>query len=95
MLEEWQRIFEHIDRTTSSSEGEIDPAAIEAAVAEARLDSAITLLPFTVRAQSVLQRLNVHRVSDLLAQRVFQLYRLSGVGNRTRREIAEMWRRLG
>ncbi|MBV8452487.1 MAG: hypothetical protein JOZ29_09475 [Deltaproteobacteria bacterium] len=47
MLEDWQRIFEHIDRTTSSSEGEIDPAAIEAAVAEARLDSAITLLPFT------------------------------------------------
>jgi len=94
MLEEWRRIFEHIDRTSSSSEGEVDPAAVEAAVTEARLDSAITLLPFTVRAMSVLQRLNVHRVSDLLAQRVSRLYRLSGVGNRTRREIAEMWQKL-
>ncbi len=94
MVQEWRKIFAHIDSTTSSSEGEVDEKAVDAAVAEARLDSPISLLPFTVRAQSVLQRLNVHRVSDLLAQRVFTLYRLSGVGNRTRKEIAEVWQKL-
>ena len=99
MLKEWRAVFADLDRSTSSTDsGDADEktldARMDAALSEVTRDSTLTSLPFTLRAQSVLQRLNLTRVRDLLEMQVFRIYRLPGVGNRTRREIGRAWEKL-
>ena len=99
MLKEWRVVFADLDRSTSSTDsGDADEktldARMDAALSEVTRDSTLTSLPFTLRAQSVLQRLNLTRVRDLLEMQVFRIYRLPGVGNRTRREIGRAWEKL-
>jgi predicted Ser/Thr protein kinase len=95
MLRAWRAVFAEIDKTTSSSEGdEADQAVLDSALAEATRESPLSALPLSLRAQSVLQRLNLVKVGDLLKMQVFRLYRLPGVGNRTRREIGTVWEAL-
>jgi protein kinase-like protein len=99
MLKAWRAVFADLDRSTSSTDsGDADEktldARMEAVLSEVTRDSTLTSLPFTLRAQSVLQRLNLTRVRDLLEMQVFRIYRLPGVGNRTRREIGRAWEKL-
>jgi hypothetical protein len=99
MLKAWRAVFADLDRSTSSADsGDADEKTLdsrmETALSEVTRDSTLTSLPFTLRAQSVLQRLNRTRVRDLLEMQVFRIYRLPGVGNRTRREIGRAWEKL-
>ncbi len=99
MLKAWRAVFADLDRSTSSTDsGDADEKTLdermEAVLSEVTRDSTLTSLPFTLRAQSVLQRLNLTRVHDLLEMQVFRIYRLPGVGNRTRREIGRAWEKL-
>ncbi len=99
MLKAWRAVFADLDRSTSSTDsGDADEktldARMDAALSEVTRDSTLISLPFTLRAQSVLQRLNLTRVRDLLEMQVFRIYRLPGVGNRTRREIGRAWEKL-
>jgi hypothetical protein len=99
MLKAWRSVFADLDRSSSSTDsGDVDEktldARMEAALSEVTRESTLTSLPFTLRAQSVLQRLNLTRVRDLLEMQVFRIYRLPGVGNRTRREIGRAWEKL-
>jgi hypothetical protein len=99
MLKAWRAVFADLDRSTSSTDsGDADEKTLdgrmETALSEVTRDSTLTSLPFTLRAQSVLQRLNLTRVRDLLEMQVFRIYRLPGVGNHTRREIGRAWEKL-
>jgi serine/threonine protein kinase len=71
-----------------------DEAAMNAAVSTSTRDTALVELHLTPRALDVLGRVNVHTAGDLADTSLQVLQMLSGVGDKTRREIGRLARRL-
>ena len=88
MLREWRHIFEKIDgpRSRTTSE-DFDLAS---AVESATLTTSVASLVSSVRESSALDRIHVNTVEDLLRVHLRKIYRLPGVGNQTRRNIARL-----
>lgn len=87
MLRAWRHVFETVDQPvsgTATDEG-FDSAAV---VASATLTTQIITLGLSTRAANVLDRINVITVGELLLVPLNRIYKLRGVGNKTRREIA-------
>lgn len=87
MLRAWRHIFEAVDLPASGAEEDFD---IEAAVANSTLATQVVTLGLSTRAANALDRLNVITVRDLLLIPLNKIYKLRGVGNKTRREIAAL-----
>lgn len=88
MLREWRRIFEGIDKPVSgTTEGDFDRTS---AIENATLSTQIVSLGLSTRAANALDRINVITVRELLLVPLNRIYKLRGVGNKTRREIADL-----
>lgn len=85
MLRAWRDLFVHARSAA--------PVATQAP-ATITLDTQIGLLEFSSQALATLTRLNINTVAELLALPLNELVRMSGVGNRTRREISDRVRQL-
>jgi serine/threonine protein kinase len=87
MLQAWKLIFEGVDEPVSgSSSGEaVDRSA---AIQEADLKTQLVSLGLSTRAANAIDRINVLTVKDLVRVPLRKIYRLPGVGNKTRLEIA-------
>ncbi len=90
MLEAWRNIFSAIDRSATEHEEEFAPSIPESVQAGTQL----VLLGLSTRLLNTLDRLNLVTVRDLLAFPLRQIYRLPGVGNKTRRELGELVKQL-
>jgi serine/threonine protein kinase len=93
MLRAWRHCFENIEASTSATDSG-DGDRIEAAIATATFETAVAELHLGARASNALDRANIITVADLLNTSQYSLNRLRGVGNRTRKEIADVVRRL-
>ncbi len=97
MLRAWRHVFEAEARPTHrEDEARIDE--LKRALAEAKLDTQLAVLPLSGRVASAVERLGAATVRELLAQPVMRVLGMRGVGNKTRRELrlilAELARRL-
>jgi serine/threonine protein kinase len=93
MLRAWRAVFRGVDGRVSES----DPGAavdLEARLEHATLDTPVTLLGLSTRAVNALDRRNIVTVGDLLDARIVEIYRMPGVGHKTRREIGDLVRAL-
>ncbi|MGW4420856.1 BREX system serine/threonine kinase PglW [Streptosporangium sp. NPDC004631] len=93
----WQVAFEAVPpaAATPASVNPVTGEELDQAVARAVLDTAIAAAGLTPRAVDALHRIDVRTVRDLLARSPFELSRLSGVADPTKREIrrrAKQWR---
>lgn len=86
MLWAWQNIFKDIEQPAFGKQSKAQTAA---AIENANLSTGIINLGLSTLAVSVLDRLGVVTAEDLLKTSLRQLYRLRGVGSRTRQEIVE------
>jgi serine/threonine protein kinase len=87
MLWAWQNIFKDIEQPALGKQSKDET---EAAIENANLSTPIINLGLSTLAVSVLDRLGVLTVEDLLKTSLRQLYRLRGVGSRTRQEIVDL-----
>jgi len=87
MLRAWRHIFEAVDQPASGAEDDFD---IEAAISNATLATQVIALGLSTRGANALDRLNVITVKDLLLVPLNKIYKLRGVGHKTRREIAKL-----
>jgi serine/threonine protein kinase len=88
MLEAWRDLFKG---TGPAEADDSDPAIdLAAAIAGATLDTPVTALGLAKRALTSLDRLNVDTVRQLLSMNLRRVWRLRGVGHKTRRHLAEM-----
>jgi serine/threonine protein kinase len=87
MLRAWRHIFEAIDQPAAGTEVDFD---ITAAISNATLTTQVITLGLSTRAANALDRLNVITVRDLLLVPLNEIYKLRGVGHKTRREIAAL-----
>ena len=71
-----------------------DEGALDAAVKASTKDTALVEFHLTPRALDVLGRVNVHNAGDLADTSLQVLQRMSGVGDKTRREIGRLARKL-
>lgn len=96
ILREWTSIFATIDEparpVTTTDETSDGPAF----VLPDRLTekTQLVLLGLSTRLTNALDRLKLDTVGDLLRYRLATLYRLPGVGNKTRRELGELCKQL-
>jgi hypothetical protein len=92
MLEAWREIFATIDRpavtTTTDAAFVLDDQMV---IGEA---TQLILLGLSTRLSNALDRLNVHTVGELLRFPLRRIYRLRGVGHKTRRELARLFKEL-
>jgi len=93
----WQSAFAAVPpaAATPTSVNPVTGEELDQAVAKAALDTAIASAGLTPRAVDALHRIDVRTVRDLLARSPFELSRLSGVADPTKREIrrrAKQWR---
>ncbi|WUW10958.1 hypothetical protein OG587_44245 [Streptosporangium sp. NBC_01469] len=93
----WQSAFEAVPpaAATPTSVNPVTGEELDQAAAKALLDTAIVSAGLTPRAVDALHRIDVRTVRDLLARSPFELSRLSGVADPTKREIrrrAKQWR---
>ncbi len=86
MLRAWRDVFETAEKATSTSDHDMDTDH-DGLLESARLDTQIPELGFSARALNALDRLNVLTVEELLAIPVRRVFRLRGVGSKTRKEI--------
>ena len=88
MLRAWRDVFEALDEqaVTSDHLGVTDNVAL---LNTANAETQIPELGLSTRAINALDRLNVLTVKDLLRIPLRRLYRLRGVGQKTRREITD------
>lgn len=95
MLRAWEQVFEDVDRPAvpTDHEGE-DAVAQGKAIDEAELDTPLMTLGLTRRAINALERANVHVVRDLVRLPPGQITHMRGVGNKTRRELTDVQKRL-
>jgi serine/threonine protein kinase len=94
MLRAWRGVFEELDQPPVSTS---DHAALEEApglIGGAGLETPVTELGLSTRAVNALDRVNALTVVDLLAVPIRRLFRLRGVGQKTRREITDAVRML-
>jgi serine/threonine protein kinase len=92
MLEAWREIFATIDRpaaaTTTDAAFVLDDQMV---IGEG---TQLILLGLSTRLSNALDRLNIHTVGELLRFPLRRLYRLRGVGHKTRRELARLFKEL-
>ncbi|QSI48086.1 BREX system serine/threonine kinase PglW [Thermobispora bispora] len=94
---EWRAVFEAVPpaAATPASVNPVTGKELDEAAARATLDTPIAAAGLTPRAVDALHRIDVRTVRDLLARSPFELSRLSGVADPTKREIrrrAKQWR---
>ncbi|MCK6556376.1 BREX system serine/threonine kinase PglW [Candidatus Binatia bacterium] len=93
MLKAWRRVFAVGERQPHVTETD-RAAELEAALAPARPETQVALLSLSTRALNALDRMNIVTVADLLAVPVVDLYRMRGIGNKTRRELGTVFANL-
>src|SRR5207247_1448099 len=93
MLRSWRHAFEHLDRSTITTdhEGELD---LDAAIAGATPETTLAALGLSTRAINALDRVNAVDVRGLLRLPVARISHMRGVGNKTRRELLDVLRKL-
>ena len=89
MLIAWRRAFERAERRPERQEAEHERALLQA-LQETTPDSQLALLPLSTRVLTALERVGIRTPAELLSIPVARLYRMRGVGNRTRREIRHL-----
>ena len=97
MLVAWTGLFETIDEPTrkptaltTHADEDVPPVLPE----KLMLSTQLVLLGLSTRLTNALDRLNVNTVADLLRYRLTRIYKLPGVGNKTRRELGELCKQL-
>ena len=90
MLDAWHQLFVAIDRPKTGPEEEFAPQIPE----RVTVGTQLVLLGLSTRLLNTLDRLNLVKVADLLGFPLRQIYRLPGVGNKTRRELGELVKQL-
>jgi serine/threonine protein kinase len=93
MLDEWRSCFQDIDDSSGFSDA-LDEESLRGRLALATRETQILELGLGTRATNALDRANLLTVNDLLSVPMRKLFRLRGVGNKTRREIAATFRIL-
>ncbi|MEV4242141.1 BREX system serine/threonine kinase PglW [Streptosporangium canum] len=93
----WQAAFDAVPpaAATPTSVNPVTGEELDQTAARAVLDTAVASSGLTPRAVDALHRIDVRTVRDLLARSPFELSRLSGVADPTKREIrrrAKQWR---
>ena len=92
MLDDWRRVFLTADRAVASLDevgrDETIAQVFEAALATATVDAPLAQLGLSNRALNALERLGSTTVRQLVEQSLAVVWRLPGVGRKTRREIA-------
>ncbi len=88
MLRAWRRIFDQAQQSTTL------PDALEAIAVIANQDTTIGDLGFSVDAQNVLERMGIHKLTDLLGVDRVRFRYLSSVGDKVRKEIRGVAKRL-
>jgi serine/threonine protein kinase len=97
MLEAWSSLFETIDSPTRLTATTADATDEETAfILPERLTFSTQLVLFglSTRLSNALDRLNVNTVAELLHYPLMRIYKLSGVGHKTRRELGELCKQL-
>jgi serine/threonine protein kinase len=92
MLDAWREIFATIDRPVAA--GTSDAGFVlddQMVIGEG---TQLILLGLSTRLSNALDRLNIHTVGELLRFPLRGLYRLRGVGHKTRRELARLFKEL-
>lgn len=92
MLEAWSDIFATIDRPVATAD--TDTAFVlddQLAIGEG---TQLILLGLSTRLCNALDRLNIHTVGELLRFPLQRIYRLRGVGHKTRRELGRLFKEL-
>jgi serine/threonine protein kinase len=87
MLRAWRLCFEGIEQPGRLSDHG-DDDTLRQLLADATFDTQIPELGLGTRATNALDRANLLSVEDLLTVPMRRLFRLRGVGNKTRREIS-------
>ena len=92
MLDDWRRVFLTAERTAAPVDepgrDELMAQVFEAALATATVDTPLAQLGLSTRALNALERLGCTTVRQLVEQSLALVWRLPGVGHKTRREIA-------
>lgn len=88
MLRVWRDCFKNLEAPPAATE-EQDVAPRQERFAQATHETPIAELELSIRATNALDRINIITVGDLLSTPLRRITRLRGVGNSTRREIAE------
>ncbi|GGP13222.1 BREX system serine/threonine kinase PglW [Nonomuraea glycinis] len=94
---EWRAVFDAVPpaAATPTSVNPVTGQELDEAAGRAALDTLLASAGLTPRAVDALHRIDVRTVRDLLARSPFELSRLSGVADPTKREIrrrAKQWR---
>ena len=90
MLKAWNQLFAAIDRPKTEHEEEFAPQIPN----NVTVGTQLVLLGLSTRLLNTLDRLNLVKVGDLIGFPLRQIYRLPGVGNKTRRELGELVKQL-
>lgn len=93
MLRTWRHAFEHLDRSTITTDQEGEPD-LATAIASATPETPLAALGLSTRAINALDRVNAVDVRGLLRVPVARISHMRGVGNRTRRELLDLRRAL-
>lgn len=92
MLDEWRRVFLTAGKSAPAvdvpARDETMAAVFKAALATATLDMPLAQLGLSTRALNALERLGCTTARQLVEQSLAFVWRLPGVGHKTRREIA-------
>lgn len=94
MLRAWRDLFESLDSPGIISSDHEDVPAPADLIEAAGLDTPISGLGLSTRAANALDRLDVLTVADLFKVPIRRLFRMRGVGQKTRREITDAVRAL-
>jgi serine/threonine protein kinase len=91
----WKDIFRHVDqpalRPVTMTATVVEPPVSRAALLEhATPETQLLLLGLSTRLVNTLDRLELVTVNDLLAYPLSKIHRMRGVGNKTRRELADL-----
>jgi serine/threonine protein kinase len=100
MLKSWSDVFATIDdrkksRTAHPTEDELEPGGLPYQLPDlVTPGTQLILLSLSTRLLNTLDRLNLVTVSELLGFPLRRIYRLPGVGNKTRRELGALVKAL-
>jgi serine/threonine protein kinase len=98
MLAAWSGLFETIDeptrKTTTTATTHTEDGEAFILPEKVTEKTQLVLLGLSTRLSNALDRLKLDTVGDLLRYRLRDIYRLQGVGNKTRRELADLCKQL-
>lgn len=89
MLDHWKNIFKVVDNTKplATQDRSFNKTTL---LSTATLSTQLAEVGLSTSAISVVDRLNIITVQDLLSIPIIKIYQLRGVGNKTRKELAEL-----